>query len=334
MTIKEMTIKFGLDMGQSSIKLTGAKGRVGFPSLAALLGASSADVSLGKRKKRPMVVRIGEQDLYVGHNAHRYGVPLENFSFDRLAGVTPEMRAILYGAMTEYQRRFGLFDEPVQVVVGLPMQMLMGEADAVAKFNKQVKGWIGGHHAWTADGNPFEMEITGVSLAPQAFGAVVDYAFDLDGNAISEERTLALKRECASVSIGSNTVELQVTKRDEDTKRFNGGKAIGVRWLHNQVDPNGMYSFGEFDELLREGDLPDEMSVDKFLGAWSTEILGFIDKKWEGKFQRFHKIFIVGGGSILLKPYLETQFNGKAIFFNDPIWPISSGLFKAALGMK
>jgi len=330
-----MAIKFGLDMGQSSVKLTGAAGSVMFPSLAALLGAASADVALsGKRRKRPMVVTEKDGDLYVGHNAHRYGVPLENFSFDRLAGVTTEMKAILHGAMTEYQRRFGVFEDAVEVVVGLPMQMLMGEAEAVGKFNRQVKGWIGGRHEWAADGEPYAMDITRVDLAPQAFGAVVDYAFSMDGKAVSAERTMALKRECASISVGSNTVELQVTRRDEDTKRFNGGRPIGVRWLHNQVDPNGLYTFGEFDELLRAGDLPEELVIEAYLGAWSTQVLDFLNKKWGDSFQRFHRIFIVGGGSILLRPYLETKFNGKAVFADDPIMTISRGLYKAGLGMK
>jgi len=326
-----MSIKIGLDLGQSSVKMVGAKGSVIFPSLAALIGVASAETLTGARKKKaPMTV----DGLYVGHNAHRWGVPLENFSFDRLAGVTPEMRAILHGTLTEYQRKFGRFEEDVQLVVGLPMQMLMGEQDSVTKFSRGVKSWIGGHHDWTADGEQYSLDVTRVDLAPQALGALIDYVFSMEGAPASSERAQAMKYECAMVSIGSNTVELQVAKRDEDTKRFNGGQPIGVRWLHNQVDPNTMWTFGEFDEMLRAGDLPQEIEIESFLGAWSTQVLDFINKKWGDAFPRFHKIFIVGGGSLLLRPYLETKFNGKAVFFDDPILPISRGLYKSALRVK
>ena len=331
-----MTIKFGLDMGQSSLKGMGLQGAVQFASLAALLGTASVDMTIsGKKKKRPMVVSHEDfGELYVGHGAHRWGVPLENFDFARLAGVTPEMRAIFYGAMTEYQRKHGPFAEPMEVIVGLPMQMLSGSDESVKKFNKQVKGWIGGEHHWQADGEPFEMVITRVDLAPQALGAVIDYAFDEAGNAISDERNLALTRECGTLWIGSNTVEAQATKRDEDTKRFNGGSAIGVRWLHNRVDPNGWRTFGEFDELLRANDEEIMEQVQPFLGAWETEIFGFVNRLWGQSWQRFHKVFIGGGGSILLRDRLASKFNGKVVFSDDPLMSIAHGLYKAALRSK
>lgn len=325
-----MTIKIGLDLGQSMVKMVGAKGSVMFPSLAALIGTASADTLTGKKKNRPMVV----DGLYVGHNAHRYGiVPLENFSFERLAGVTPEMKAIMHGTLTEYQRKFGVIEEDVQIVAGLPMQMLMGEEASVAKFQRSVKGWIGGHHEWTADGDAYKLDVTRVDLAPQALGALIDYVFAMDGTPISE-RAQAMKYECAMISIGSNTVELQVAKRDVDTYRFNGGQALGVRWLHNQVDPTAMWTFGEFDEMLRAGDLPEQIEIESFLGSWFTQVDKFMGNKWSDAWKRFHKIFVVGGGSLLLRPYLEAKFNGKAVFFSDPIMPISRGLYKSALRVK
>lgn len=326
-----MSIKIGLDLGQSSVKMVGAQGSVIFPSLAALRGSSNV-VSLTSRRKKdtPMVV----DDLLVGHNAHRDGIPLENFSFDRLAGVTPEMRAILHGTLTEYQRKFGTIEEDVQMVVGLPMQMLFGEEKVVEKYRSGVRRWIGGRHEWTADGESYAVDVTRVDLAPQALGALFDYSLTMDGMPNGREGGEAMKRECAMISIGSNTVELQVTKRDDDTFRFNGGKPIGVRWLHNQVDPNTMWTFGEFDQLLRAGELPEELEIESFLGAWATQVLDFVNKKWNDAFPRFYKIFVVGGGSIMLRPYLESKFNGKAVFFKDAILPISSGLYKSSLRMK
>lgn len=325
----------GADLGQSGLKLVGGEGHVNFPSQAALL-TNSAETSLsgGRRRVRPIVVKnetFGE--MYVGPHAHRWGVPVENFDFNRLAGVTSEMRAIFYGALTDYQRRFGAFTEPLKLYVGLPMQML-GNDERGKKYERQVKGWIGGEHHWVADGKECSATIESVTLLPQSLGAVVDYAFDKTGAAVSDERNKALTKENATLWIGSNTVEAQVTMRDEDTKRFNGGSAIGVRWLKSQMDPNNLYSFGEFDDLLRANDLPDWMDMRKHLEAWSTQIFGFTNDKWGQAYQRFHRIFVGGGGSLLLRDHLLRQFNGKIVFADDPIMSIAQGLYKAAIVRK
>ena len=122
-----------------------------------------------------------------------------------------------------------------------------------------------------------------------------------------------------------------MTKRDEDTKRFNGGKAIGVRRLWQRVDPNGLYTFGEFNAMLIGGTLPDEMAVEPHLESWASEISGFLNVLWGDSWRRFHKVFLVGGGSLLLEKYLRGKFNGKTVLLDDPIMAISRGLYKAGL---
>lgn len=329
-----MSIKLGVDMGMSALKLVGAGGSVQFPALAALIGNMSVDSpAMGRRQKRPMVI-AGDAtgELFVGRGAHKWGVPLENFDYSRLSGVTPEMRAIFYGALTEYQHKHGRFEEPVEVVLGLPIQMMTGSNKD--EYEKQVKGWVGGAHRWVANDETYELIISRVNLLPQATGAVVDYAFDMNGQAVSAENNKALTQECATMWIGSNTVELQVTKRDDDTKRFNGGAPLGVKWLHNQVDPDGMWKFGEFDEMLRVNDLPDGMDVKPFLGAWSTEIIGFTNRKWTQGFQRFYRVFVGGGGSLLVRDQMRAHFKDKVVFPKDPIFSIANGLYKAAIRGK
>jgi hypothetical protein len=326
-----MGIKFGCDLGQSSLKFVGAKGALQFASMAALYGGESAD--FGKKRKKPLVVEGDFGKLYVGHGAHSYGSPVENLDFDRLAG-TPEMRGVFYGAMTAYMRKYGKFDDALTLIVGLPFQMLMGEGASVAKFRKSVNAWLGGSHEWTADGEQFSLEVERAELYPQALGAPVDYSLDIFGKAISEERTKALKNECATISIGSNTVECLVTKRDDDTKRFNGGKSIGVRQLWRRVDPNGYWTFGEFDEMLRDGTLPDDLDVTPHLESWSSEIIGYVNSLWGQSYHRFYKVFLVGGGAILLEKHMRAKFNGKSVMADDPVMCIANGLFKLGFGLK
>jgi hypothetical protein len=50
-----MNIKLGLDMGRSSVKITGAAGSILFPSLAALPGGNSAESVSRSKKNRPML---------------------------------------------------------------------------------------------------------------------------------------------------------------------------------------------------------------------------------------------------------------------------------------
>jgi len=326
-----MSIKFGCDLGQSSLKFVGAKGALQFASMAALHGGEAAD--FGKKRKKPMIVEGDFGKLFVGHGAHSYGIPVENLDFDRLAG-TPEMRAVFYGAMTAYIRKYGQFDDGLTLIVGLPFQMLMGEGASVDKFRKSVNSWLGGEHEWTADGEQFALKVDRTELYPQAMGAPVDYSLDIYGKAISEERTKALKNECATISIGSNTVECLVTKRDQDTKRFNGGKAIGVRQLWKRVDPNGYWTFGEFDEMLRDGTLPDDLDVTPHLESWSSEILGFVNSLWGQSYHRFYKVFLVGGGAILLEKHMRAKFNGKSVMADDPVMCIANGLYKVGFGLK
>ena len=327
-----MTIKLGCDLGMSSVKLVGAAGDVQFLSQAALYGGEVADFGRRRRRKRPVVIDADFGRLYVGERAHNYGVPVENLGFDRLAD-TNEVRAVLYGALSEYAKKYGVLKVPLELIVGLPFQMLMGEGSSVAKFRRDVNGWLAGSHQWLADGVAHDVNIEKVHLYPQAMGAPGDYALDMSGKAQSGERTQALLNECATISIGSNTVELLVTKRDRDTKRFNGGKPIGVRSLWRRVDPHGYYSFGEFDEMLRDKSLPESMDIRPHLSSWMSEINGFANQKWGDAYHRFHKVFVVGGGAILLRSKLRNAFDGKAEIMDDPVMAIGRGLYKAGFGL-
>ena len=330
-----MSVKIGLDLGRSSVKMTGAAGSVLFPSQAALVGSGRAELMSRSRKDRPIVIGGSFGELLVGHNAHRKGQqPLENFSFDQLANATDEMRAILFGTLSEYQRRFGKFEDALDVMVGLPYQMLEGDDKQVNQWKSQVKAWIGGDHQWLADDEPMDVKIGRVSLAPQAFGVQTDYVFDMNGQAVSAEHVKVMKSECAAISIGSSTVETQVTWKDADTKRFCGGKQIGVRWLKALSDPRDSYYFGEWSDLLQDGELPERFAVDQYVGAWWTEVDRFLDEKWKTSHERFYKIFVVGGGAKMLKDQLVKKFNGRTVFFNDPIMAISRGLYKANLKVK
>lgn len=331
-----MSIKIGLDLGMSSTKLVGPQGEVLFFNQAALLNAARVEGNFAgmSKRRRPMVVSGLFGEFYVGKGAHDFGQPVESFDFEHLTG-TNEMRALVYGALTTYIRQFGDLAEPLIVAVGLPLQLMSGPQ---AKRNqKAVVEWLTGIHSWTADGEMYCLEVEKVSLAPQAFGALFDYVFDMTGNAIAG-REKAMTLECAEISIGSNSVELMVTKRNADTERFNGGEAVGVRKLFKRLDPKSLYTYGELDMKMRGKD--DEFSDDVkaalpgMIESWGVEVKGFINRKWEGAHERFHKIFLVGGGAFLLEKTLKARFNGRTVMPENPVMSIARGLYKLLLVSK
>ncbi len=319
------TVKLGCDLGMSSVKVVGEKGSVQFSSQAALVGLEMAD--FGRRRIKPTLVEADGWRLYVGRMAHSFGDPIENLGFDRLTE-SNEMRAVLYGALTAFMKKYGDFSAPLTLIVGVPLQVLMGNAESVRKAKKSIVGWMSGAHSWSADGILYSVNVQDVDLQPQAIGALVDYAFDMQGNLRSQAHMEALTRECASISIGSNTVELMVTKENQDTKRFCRGKEIGVRSLWARVDPEQDYSFGEFDQDLRSGTLPESMDVKPHLRSWRGEISGFANMVWKRSHRRFHKVFVVGGGAVLLRSHLRGAFDGKAEVLDDPVMAIGRGLYK------
>lgn len=329
-----MSIKIGLDLGMSSTKLVGPKGEIMFFNQASLPNQAYAKGSFTglKTKRRPMVIGGEFGEYYVGKGAHDFGQPIESFDFEHLTG-TNEMRALVYGALTAYQKLFGTFDEERLILaVGLPLQLMSGEN---AKRNQTaVTKWLGGVHIWSADGEQFTAEVERVLLAPQALGALYDYVFDIQGQAIAgNEKAMTL--ECAEISVGSNSVELMVTKRNSDTEKFIGGKAVGVRKLFKRIDPKGLYSYGELDMKLRgqddEFDEETKKHLPGYITSWAVEVKDFIDKKWEGAHERFHKIFIVGGGVYLIEKELKARFNGRTVVPENPLMSIGRGLYKILL---
>ena len=163
-------IPLGIDAGNGAFKLTGAAGGLEIVSQVATNGTKRVMTTLGLRKqKAPLQIANESGSFYVGAGAHDYGRPVENLDVDRFNG-TPEMKALLHGSLTRYQQKYGAFTGPLIVVVGLPHEVLAGEA---AEQNvENVKHWIRGVHTWSADGETFSVEIADVKVTSQVTGGL------------------------------------------------------------------------------------------------------------------------------------------------------------------
>jgi hypothetical protein len=316
----------GIDLGMGANKLYGPNGGLQLPSHVAIDGNQVVTRLAGMKSKRPPLrVETENGTFYVGAGAHDWGRPVESLDYDRLTG-SPEIRAIFYGAMTNYIKANGPIDKPINLLVGMPLEPLSGDVDQARAVAAQVRAWMRGPHQWQASGNQYALNVANVNITGQATGALFDYLLD-DNGAFIPARKGHIKKELGIISVGFNTVELLVVQNSAPVQRFTTGKTSGVRRLLELVDGQDLYSLGELDTQLRAGAL----DVKEALPIWAREVTGQIERTWGRQWRRFAGIVAVGGGAVLLQNELTRAFNGRATMPQDPVLSIARGLYKMAL---
>ncbi len=317
----------GEDLGMGANKLYGEPGGIQVLSQVATNGTQHLMNSTGLRQRqRPLQITTEHGSSYIGEGAHDYGRPVENLSFDSLIGAQ-NRSPLLYGSLTRYQQQYGPINQPVVMMVGLPLQMMSGET--AKEYANQVRQWLKGVHTWQADGQEQRVEIADVKLTPQPVGALFDYVLDETGKFIPERASL-LKEEVGILSVGFNTLEMLVVRDRAPVERFTVGQTVGVRRLLELVNPTGVYSLGELDIALRAG----RLDIEAVLPTWAREVNGEIEKRWGMALKRFARVIVVGGGALLLNEQLTRQFNGKAVVPDQPVLSIARGLYKLLLMKK
>ena len=317
-------IFLGEDLGMGANKLYGPHGGLQTLSQVSLNGTQAVRKMLGLRsQKPPLHIAMSNGEFYVGRGAHDWGRPVENLDYERLNGST-EMQALFDGSLTRYMQKYGEFDRPLSLTVGMPLEPLSGEE---AKENvAAVRRWMLGIHEWEADGIPYRLEVADVKITSQPVGALFDHLLDAQGGFIAA-RQAAFKKEVGIISIGFNTVELLVVRDKQPVQRFTAGATSGVRRLLEIVNHGQMYSLGELDSRLRAG----RLDLREALPVWEREVSGVIERTWGTSWKRFAAILLVGGGAVLLKEPLTQRFAGKAHIPDKPVLSIASGLYKLGL---
>jgi len=166
------------DPGFGAIKLYGDRGSLSLPSLVAIAKGNVVSPMTGLRATHPpLVVETKSGRFYVGENAHAWGRPVENLDFDRLTG-SPEILALFYGALTQYDLPSGGFG----LIVGLPIASM---CDTVQQAAKEL---LRGEHHWVVDGQGKTALIGNVLVTSQPVGAMFDYLLTTDGEMPSDKR--------------------------------------------------------------------------------------------------------------------------------------------------
>lgn len=320
----------GIDLGYGANKMYGNEGGKELPSQVAIAngrGVFAETSGSMKTAKAPLLIEVNGTKYYSGNHAHEWGRPVETLDYQRLNG-TPEMKAVLYAAMTQYEAGAReILTQPLKVIVGMPIQPLTGEPAEVAQTVTMVKQWLKGHHNWTANGKECAAIIEDVIIASQPTGAFYDYVLDDSGNFYTDRKAL-IAQEVGIISIGFNTIEMMVTQKGQANQRFTSGETNGVRRLLELMNPEGLYSLGEIDTAIRsKAKTPSREN----LTVWGREFSGQVERIWGKNWPRFGRVLVVGGGAILLKEQIYKTFKGKAVIPDSPVMSIARGLYKLSL---
>ena len=310
-------MNLAFDPGYGNIKLYGAEGALVMQSAVSVAGAHSVQRMTGlKAAKPPLRIETPAGGFHVGKGAHDWGRPIENLDFDRLTG-SPELMALFCGALTKYQ----VVDEPITLIVGLPIHTLM--SDDAASTQSAVRASLRGTHVWSADGAPHTVTVDTALVTSQPVGAMFDYLLD-DSGQMPLSRRMALKDEMGILGVGMNTLDLLVVRNATPVQRFTAGETLGVRRLLELMNSDGAYSLAELDLRLRQA----PSAVQGAARIWQSEVLGFIERTWGSEFRRYRVIVAVGGGTLLLREPLLRRFKEKLFVPDDPVISTARGLYK------
>jgi hypothetical protein len=325
-------IPLGVDPGNGAIKIYGPHGGVQLPASVAAdtqngLGGSHVIRAAGLTlSKPPLHVRTAGGAFYLGLGAHDWGRPVENMDHERFTG-TPEMCALVYGALSQYLELVAAKAEAesldLNLTIGLPIEALTGAEEAVKATATAVRRWIEGAHAWEADGKTYAVTVQSVTVTLQPAGALYDYLLDETGVFIPG-RKAHFGAEIGVISIGMNTLEVLLTRAGKIVPGETHGARLGVRRLLELCNPGELYTLGELDGQLRTG----KLDVSIALPIWASEVMGLLERRWGAKHRRFAAVILVGGGVRLLRQQLALRFSGKAYIPDDPVLATACGLHK------
>ena len=282
-----------------------------------------ASVGMGAEAKagpKPLLIRNGIGDFYVGLGAKDRGTLIENNDLDKLID-SPEARALFYAAMTKAQA-VGKFD----VLTALPMALVMG-ADAKRNVD-QVKAWMGGPHEWQADNHARVAHVRSVKTLSQAQAVLFDYALGLDGKEAN-----SISGEVGVISIGHNTIELLVFDGGKPMEAFAANEQKGVRYVLELVAEHmGADSVGVVDSWIREKRPEALTHLRAVLPAWHSQIKGLVYRRWRTVKDRLRVVAVAGGGALpeFAGPTLKGMFGERLAIAHNPTGAVAAGLMKLA----
>lgn len=315
---------------------------VGMGKAEDLAGASSLD---GKGHSRPVEVAFlnGSNEAVeclVGDNVELYVPPIERTDFDMLTG-NWEQRALVYAAL---YKMLGVDESRVQVIVGLPIQVLEGK-DARATVRRLSK-WLEGEHDFRVNGRRATVTVEQALPAPQPLGAF--FAWGLNDDGLWARDPKDLERRVGVIDVGFNTLDLLSMEGGKPVQRFTGGNQLGMSRAASRLSNEIQRRYGrhlslhEADSLIRDylkdkqaetvagGRVVDvKVLVKRVLDQWAGEIVGYLGEVW-GADPGFAATLVTGGGALAIGKKLHAKWQNVTVL-KDPVTANARGLARYAL---
>jgi hypothetical protein len=212
--------------------------------------------------------------------------------------------------------------EVLRVVTGVPSALAKNQ-----KVITQIKQMLTGFHevksvTWETV-KPITFEIREVIVVPQPLGTMYDYVYDPEADALNEK---LLDQRAIVIDIGWGTTDIAIleTARVRSTFSFDIGTSDYISDLQEDVNSNvpeaSIFSLSphELDLSLLESPVVEtpfgQYDLSAYVEKHSKSQAKRVYQEVMGlglEFNKFYKIILTGGGSLLYEKYLRE-------FFNDP----------------
>lgn len=251
-----------------------------------------------------------------GRGVSRYGS--ENFKIEALIGITSCLKEL--PNFVEH--------EVLRIVTGVPSNLAKNQ-----KVINQIKNLLTGIHevksvTWDSV-RPITFEIREVIVVPQPLGTMYDYVYDPEIDSLNEK---LLNQRAIVIDIGWGTTDIAIleTARVRSTFSFNIGTSDYISDIQEDVNNTlpeaSIFSLAphELDEAILESPIVEtpfgEFDLSDYIEKW---------KKYEAKrvyqevmglgleFNKFYKIILTGGGSLLYENYLRELFDDPRLLIQD-----------------
>lgn len=338
----------GLDPGFGGIKVAAIEENAHLQAVhvPAVVGVGSTDLgllSLGSltrrpREEKPYTVTLGDVSYLVGHNVHHYARPVERMDFHRLTG-GPEIRAAVYAALAQVLPQG---EARAPILLGLPVE-IMKDRETAQQVLRGIRSWLVGGHTFTVDGSTYRITVTEVRAMPQPAGTFFAWGLNDAGRWVRPR--MDLRVPVGIVDIGFNTLDLFAVENGQVVGQYTDGDTAGIRrateLLGTQVRERYEVRLSRYeaDGFLchkrpvlhcATGTVDLRPLVRQALEVTATAILDFIETRW-GNAAQFRHVLFTGGGSALLRSWLERQYP-HGVVLPDPVTANAVGF--ARYGMR
>ena len=251
-----------------------------------------------------------------GRGVSRYSS--EDFKIEALIGITACLKEL---------PNF-MDHEVLRIVTGVPSNLAKNQ-----KIINQIKQLLLGIHevksvTWDSV-RPITFEIREVIVVPQPLGTMYDYVYDPEEDALNEK---LLNQRAVVIDIGWGTTDIAIleTARVRSTFSFNIGTSDYISDIQEDVNNTmpeaSIFSLAphELDEAMLESPIVEtpfgEFDLSMYMDKWQRYEAKRVYQEFMGlglELNKFYKIILTGGGSLLYERYLRELFDDPRLIIQD-----------------